>query len=143
MSDSQPTPLQSSYLLGGYPTGRPEPPPLQGAVVAVALLCLTVGTLYLGRAYQVRHSTLLLVGAALGLILYHARLGFTTAFRVFVVTGDGRGIRAQMLMLALASVLFAPILAFNPTLGGAVAPLSLSVLIGAMIFSVGMQLGGG
>lgn len=94
-------------------------------------------------AYGIRHGALLLIGAALGMVLYHARFGFTTAFRLFVATRDGQGIRAQMLMLALASMLFAPVLAFSDNISGAAAPASLSVFIGAFIFSIGMQLGGG
>jgi hypothetical protein len=112
-------------------------------VVGVAVLCLVVGVTHLTEHYGLRHGALFLVGSALGLVLYHARFGFTTAFRLFVATGDGRGIRAQMLMLTVTTMLFAPILALNDTAGGAVAPVSLSVLIGACMFSIGMQLGGG
>jgi uncharacterized protein len=47
----------------------------------------------------------------------------------------------------VATVLFPPILAsgeaFGHAVGGAVAPASLSVLVGAALFAVGMQLGGG
>jgi hypothetical protein len=116
---------------------------IQIFVVVAALLCLVAGTVGLTEAYGRRHSALFLIGATLGIALYHARFGFTTAFRSLVVTGDGRGLRAQMLMLALATLLFAPILAFSDTAGGAVAPVSLSVLAGAFLFSIGMQLGGG
>jgi uncharacterized membrane protein YedE/YeeE len=112
-------------------------------VVGVAVLCLVVGVTQLTEHYGLRHGALFLVGSSLGLVLYHARFGFTTAFRLFVATGDGRGIRAQMLMLTVTTMLFAPILALNDTAGGAVAPVSLSVLIGACMFSIGMQLGGG
>jgi uncharacterized membrane protein YedE/YeeE len=118
-------------------------PHRQPRVVAMALVCLAIGTAYLAGAYGWRHGALFMVGAALGIVLYHSRFGFTYAFRVFVSAGDGRGIRAQMLMLALATVLFAPILAWRNTAGGAIAPASLSVLVGACIFCIGMQLGGG
>jgi uncharacterized membrane protein YedE/YeeE len=115
----------------------------QPKIVAIALVCLGVGTAHLTGNYGWRHGTLLIVGAALGIVLYHARFGFTYAFRAFVSTGDSRGIRAQMLMLAVATVLFGPILVWNHTVAGALAPASFSVLIGAFIFSIGMQLGGG
>jgi hypothetical protein len=46
-------------------------------------------------------------------------------------------------MFALATLLFAPILALNDNIGGAVAPVSLAVLGGAFMFSIGMQIGGG
>lgn len=52
-----------------------------------------------------------------------------------------------MLMLAAASVIFAPILAagtgfFGVETSGYVAPLGLSVVFGAFLFGIGMQLGG-
>lgn len=115
----------------------------QGWVVCTALMLLLVGLGTLSQSYGIHHGVLFLVGAGFGLVLYHAGFGFTSAFRALIVHRDGKGIRAQMLMLALATVLFVPMLAFNPSVGGAVAPLSLSVLAGAWIFGIGMQLGGG
>lgn len=120
---------------------------LQPRVVGAALALLLAGALWLGTNYGLRHGALFLVGAGLGLVLYQAAFGFTTAFRVFVADGNGRGIRAQMLMFAVATVLFAPMLASGQVLGtpvgGGVAPASISVLIGAFVFAIGMQLGGG
>ena len=114
--------------------------PARRRVQAVGVAGLSVG-------YGVRHGALFLVGGGLGLVLYHAAFGFTTAFRAFALDGDGRGLRAQILMLAVATVLFAPMLAsgevFGQAVGGAVAPASLSVLVGAALFAIGMQLGGG
>jgi hypothetical protein len=118
-------------------------PRLQLWVVGSALLLLAIGAGRLLDDYGWRHAALFLVGAGLGIVLYQARFGFTSAFHALMVTGNGRGLRAQMLMLALATLLFAPILALDPASGGAVAPLSVSVLAGAFIFAVGMQLGGG
>jgi hypothetical protein len=118
-------------------------PRLQLWVVGSALLLLAIGAGRLLDDYGWRHAALFLVGAGLGIVLYHARFGFTSAFHALILTGNGQGLRAQMLMLALATLLFAPILALHPASGGAVAPLSLSVLAGAFIFAIGMQLGGG
>ncbi len=116
-------------------------------MVGAAVALLVGGALWLGAEYGLRHGALFLVGAGLGLVLYQAAFGFTTAFRVFVTEGNGRGIRAQMLMLAVATLLFAPMLAsgvaWGQPVGGGVAPASVSVLVGAFIFAVGMQLGGG
>jgi hypothetical protein len=119
----------------------------QPAVAASALALLAAGAIGLSVPFGVRHGALLLVGGALGFVLYQSAFGFTTAFRAFAAEGDGRGVHAQLVMLALATVLFAPILAsgevFGQTVGGAVAPASLSVLVGAALFAIGMQLGGG
>jgi uncharacterized membrane protein YedE/YeeE len=115
--------------------------------VAIAGTLLGGGAVALGAAYGLRHGALFLVGAGCGLALHHAAFGFTAAYRALMTTGDGRGLRAQLLMLAVATVLFAPVLATGRGLeveaGGALAPASLSVLVGAFIFAIGMQLGGG
>ena len=55
--------------------------------------------------------------------------------------------QAQLLLVGLTTLLFAPLLAsgsaFGQGLGGALAPFALQVAIGAFMFGVGMQLGGG
>jgi len=90
---------------------------------------------------------LFLVGVFAGVALYHAAFGFTGAWRVLATEGRGAGLRAQMLMLAVTVLVFTPLIAqgeFNGLpLRGSVAPLSIGVVIGAFIFGVGMQLGGG
>ena len=88
-----------------------------------------------------------MLGASLGLVLYHAAFGFAASWRHFLISGRGAGLRAQMLMLALASLVFLPVLAdgslFGRSVAGAVAPVGLSVLIGSFLFGLGMQFGGG
>jgi len=110
-----------------------------GSIAALALL--------LQSAVSWRQAALFLVGAGAGVVLYHAAFGFTTSWRVFLSDGRGAGLRAQMLMLALTCAVFFPLLAAGTFLGqpvrGSVAPAGLSVLAGAFLFGVGMQLGGG
>ncbi|HEV8143261.1 MAG TPA: YeeE/YedE family protein [Methylomirabilota bacterium] len=133
----------------GFPATVPTAyaPKMQGAVVGVAVALLAGGALALSVPYGWRHAALFLVGGALGLVLYHAAFGFTAAFRALVTAGDTRGLRAQMLMLAVATVLFAPMLSAESVFGnevvGAVAPAGLSVLLGACLFAIGMQVAGG
>ena len=123
------------------------PRPAQMGVMGAAVVLLLVGAGWLGAHYSRSHAALFLVGAGCGLVLYHSAFGFTTAFRVFATDGDGRGLRGQMLMLAVATLLFAPVLASGEALGramgGAVAPADASVVAGAFMFAIGMQLGGG
>jgi hypothetical protein len=120
---------------------------MQSHVVAAASTLLGGGVAVLAAEYGARHAALFLVGAGCGVTLFHAAFGFTAAYRSLVTMGDGRGLRAQLLMLAIATVLFAPVLATGRGLGveasGALAPASISVLVGAFIFAIGMQLGDG
>ncbi len=113
----------------------------------IAFLLLVVGALFLQSAVGGRQVLLLIVGAALGLTLYHAAFGFTSAWRVFINERRGAGLRAQMVMLAVAVVLFFPALGAGTLLGtpvtGLVAPAGVSVVFGAFIFGIGMQMGGG
>ncbi|MBD1874383.1 YeeE/YedE family protein [Nodosilinea sp. FACHB-131] len=89
-----------------------------------------------------RQSLLFLIGTLFGLTLYHASFGFASSYRRLMVQGDGQGVLAQVVMLALATVLFAPILIGG--LGrGSLAPVALQGAIGALVFGVGMQLGSG
>jgi hypothetical protein len=110
-------------------------------------MLLVGGALALQQGFAWRQATLYLLGALLGLVLYHAAFGFASSWQRFAADGRGAGLRAQMLMLALASLLFLPVLSagslFGRDVGGALAPVGLSVLVGAFTFGVGMQLGGG
>ena len=128
------------------PTRRSLSPPF-GSAGFVSLAVLLIGTLALGIFYGPAHGALFLVGGGLGIALYHASFGFTSAWREFILDGRGRGLRAQMVLLAVAVVLFFPALAagslFGQPVSGLVQPLSLSVIIGAFMFGLGMQLGGG
>ncbi|MCG6112378.1 MAG: YeeE/YedE family protein [Paracoccus sp.] len=112
-----------------------------------AVVALLVGTVGLALIFGPRQAALFLVGGALGISLYHAAFGFTSAWRVFITEGRGRGLRVQMLLLAMAVVLFFPALAsgtlFGNPVNGLIAPAGLGVIAGAFMFGIGMQLGGG
>lgn len=113
----------------------------------IALFLLLVGTLGAYQVVGLNQALLFLVGGALGMTLYHASFGFTSSWRVFIKERRGRGLRAQMIMLGLAVLLFFPALdageLFGNPVKGNVSPVSMSVMIGAFIFGIGMQLGGG
>ncbi len=113
----------------------------------IALLLVLAGALYLNQTVSWRQGALWIVGALLGVALYHASFGFTQAWRVFVSDRRGAGLRAQMFMLAIGVLLFFPFLAqgslFGQPVNGLVSPPGVSVLLGAFLFGIGMQLGGG
>ena len=113
----------------------------------IAFALLGGGMLWLQQEVSAQQALLLLVGALLGLTLYHAAFGFTTAWRNFILNRRGKGLRAQMIMLAVGVCLFFPALSigelFGQQVNGFVRPLGWSVVIGAFIFGIGMQLGNG
>ncbi len=110
-------------------------------------LTIAVGAWLLNTAVGWRMAALFGVGAVAGVVLYHAAFGFTSAWRVFIADGRGEGLRAQMLMLAITCAAFFPLLAageaFGTRLNGSVQPAGVPVIVGAFIFGLGMQLGGG
>jgi uncharacterized membrane protein YedE/YeeE len=118
----------------------------KGVVLVVSLL-IVVGAQVIGQVISPRQSLLFLIGGLLGATLYHASFGFTGGWRRMVVERRGRAMRAQMLMIGVTAIAFMPLLAmgnvFGQPLVGATAPVGVSVLVGAAIFGLGMQLGGG
>jgi uncharacterized membrane protein YedE/YeeE len=116
-------------------------------VVGLGTVAVAAGAIYLAEAFGWRQGALFLVGAGAGVVLYHAAFGFTSAWRAMIVYRRGAGLRAQLLMLAVTSAIFFPALAagsiFGEPVRGSVAPIGVSVVVGAFLFGVGMQLGGG
>jgi uncharacterized membrane protein YedE/YeeE len=108
---------------------------------------LAAGFVAIWWLVDLRQASLFLIGGGLGAALYFGSFGFTGAWRRMVVERRGRGIRAQMLMIGIAGVAMMPLLSAGSIgtqpLVGAIAPVGLSVLVGAAIFGFGMQLGGG
>src|ERR1700712_4366033 len=120
-----------SLTLSATPERKPAAP-------LIAFVLLLLGAVFLQNSVGSHQVLLLIVGAALGLTLYHAAFGFTSAWRVFISDRRGAGLRAQMVMLALAVVLFFPALGAGTLFGqpvvGLVAPAGVSVVFGAFIF---------
>jgi uncharacterized membrane protein YedE/YeeE len=115
--------------------------------VGAALLIIVLCGLYLMVATTWRLCALFLVGTGAGIVLYHAAFGFTSSWRAMIVDRRGAGLRAQMLMLGVSCAIFLPLLAHGHVFGqqvrGSVSPVGVSVIVGAFLFGVGMQLGGG
>ena len=117
----------------------------QSVVLMVSLAVLGV-TLFMQQSIAGLQYLTFLIGVGLGVTLMHAAFGFSGSWRVFIRERDGRGIRAQLLLLGLTSLLFFPILGqVFPSLqaSSALAPVGTSVIVGAFLFGIGMQLGGG
>ncbi len=94
-----------------------------------------------------RGAALLGLGVFFGVALYHAAFGFSLAYRLLLTQRDTTAVIAHIVMLAIAICLFAPVLASATVWGssvvGATAPVGWQVAIGACLFGIGMQLGGG
>ncbi|WP_257347227.1 YeeE/YedE family protein [Pseudalkalibacillus decolorationis] len=125
--------------------GLPSPQSLMitGGIITAMLLSLAAF-----NVAGIQQSLTLWIGLALGYTLFHARFGFTSAFRRLLSVGNGEALRAHMVMLAIACTLFAPILSmgiglFGTEPSGYVSPVGTSVIVGAFLFGIGMQLGGG
>lgn len=122
-------------------TTRYEPDVAIPALIGVAALALL-----LGHEVSGRQAILLLIGAGLGVSLFQAAFGFSGGWRRFLRERRSAPIRAQILLAALVSLLFFPLLGgavSGVSLHGAYAPVGISVLAGAFLFGIGMQLGGG
>ncbi len=113
----------------------------------VAGLALLLGFVLITLLVDLRQGGLFLIGGALGATLFHGSFGFTGGWRRMVVERRGRPMRAQMLMIGVAALAMIPLVAAGNVGGqamvGALAPVGLSVLLGAAMFGLGMQLGGG
>lgn len=113
----------------------------------IAAAMLLVGFAFITWQVDLRQGALFLIGGGLGVALYHGSFGFTGGWKCMVVEKRGRGMRAQMLTIGVAALAMIPLVAAGNIGGqamvGAMAPVGVSVLLGAAIFGLGMQLGGG
>lgn len=108
----------------------------------LVITSLVTALVVAAAAHGWRLGALAGVGVLFGASLFHASFGFASGYRRLLVQGDGRGVLAQLLLLVLLTLLFAPIL-LSGAAKGAVSPVSLQAAIGATLFGVGMQLGSG
>jgi uncharacterized membrane protein YedE/YeeE len=92
---------------------------------------------------SVRQAVLLLVGFGMGAALAGARFGFTTGWRQLIEQRDPRGVTGQMLLLALASFAAIPLMGQFSELHAALGPPSVSLLVGAFVFGLTMQIADG
>lgn len=124
------------------PISLKENAALVGCVLAILGLAFLI--LY---TQNTQLTALFLIGVCLGYVLYQASFGFTSSFRVLLADRRSAGVRAQMWMLGVACCLFFPALAvgtlFGQELSGFEAPIGVALLLGATVFGIGMQLGGG
>ena len=108
-----------------------------GILALALLLQALVGT---------RHALLFLIAVGLGVTLLHAAFGFSSVWRNFIRKRESVGLRAQLLLFMIATALFFPVIDHAvPGLqaSSALGPVGISVLVGAFLFGIGMELGSG
>jgi hypothetical protein len=128
------------------PAADPAPASQRGVAVVGGLAATTLlAVTYATQGWT--EAILLLLGLGLGLALFHSRFGFTSAWRQLIAVGQGKALRAHTLLLAGTAIVFAPFLAagVSPTgaaVEGNLSPVGVSLVVGAALFGIGMQIGG-
>jgi uncharacterized protein len=92
---------------------------------------------------QPASAALVILGFALGVAFLKTEFSFTAAWRRFLVQGEAGGLLAALLLIAVAATVIVPVAALVPGFGGAIAPIGPSLVIGAFVFGIGMQLANG
>ena len=88
-------------------------------------------------------AALLVLGFALGAVFLKAEFSFTASWRRLIVRGQADGFLGGLLLVAIAATVIVPVAALVPGFGGAIAPIGPSLIIGAFVFGLGMQLANG
>jgi uncharacterized protein len=139
--------LSSPHAQAAAGAAHPALPPVGTRAVLVAAFLLGCGAGFLAVQVSVDRAALFLIGAGLGFALLHGAFGFTAGWRNLVTRGDGRGLKAQLAVIAATTVCFVPLIAGllpgGRSYSGLIAPVTLTVIIGAFMFGVGMQLSNG
>jgi uncharacterized membrane protein YedE/YeeE len=108
-----------------------------------ALLATAVPVALVALDGQPASAALVILGFALGVAFLKSEFSFTAAWRRFLVNGEAGGMLGALLLIAVAAVIIVPVAALVPGFGGAIAPIGPSLIIGAFVFGIGMQLANG
>ncbi|HEY2758444.1 MAG TPA: YeeE/YedE thiosulfate transporter family protein [Pseudolabrys sp.] len=92
---------------------------------------------------QYASAALLVGGFALGIAFLKAEFSYTASWRRFLTRGEAGGLIGGLIVIAIAAVAVVPVAALKANYGGAIAPLGASLVIGAFVFGIGMQLANG
>ena len=85
----------------------------------------------------------LAIAMLLGWLFVRLDYGFTGGFRALLLDGDGKALAASCVIPAVAALVIIPVATLGMSHGRFVAPVGASLLIGAAIFGVGMQISNG
>ena len=120
---------------------------MQKNVLFSALIGLVALGLIAHAARGTPYAVSALIGGLAGFALYHAAFGFTAAWRRLQRERRGAGLRAQMLLIGLTCLITFPLMTYGGEIGvpasGNILPMTVASAVGALVFGIGMQLGGG
>lgn len=83
------------------------------------------------------------VALLLGAAFVRLDFGFAGGFRALLEAGDSRPVGASLVIPAIAALVIVPVSGLVPGYGRFVAPVGVQLLLGAMVFGVGMQVANG
>ena len=83
------------------------------------------------------------LGLLLGMAFMGFQYGFASGWRRFLETGDSSSLSLHFLLSAVCALMFIPVSAAGLGPSGSLAPVSVSLFIGAFMFGTGMQLANG
>jgi len=107
---------------------------LASASILIALVLLD---------HQPASAALIVGGFGLGVAFLKAEFSYTASWRRFLTRGEAGGLVGGLIVIAICACVVVPVAALSPNYGGAIAPLGPSLIIGAFVFAVGMQLANG
>src|SRR5690349_1807971 len=93
--------------------------------------------------HQPASAALILGGFGLGIAFLKAEFSFTASWRRFLTRGEAGGLLGGLIVIAIGAFAVVPVAALLPKYGGAIAPIGPSLVIGAFVFGIGMQLANG
>jgi len=124
--------------------------PDQGAVVRIdrlflglALASASILIALVLLDHQPASAALIVGGFGLGVAFLKAEFSYTASWRRFLTRGEAGGLLGGLIVIAICACAVVPVAALSPKYGGAIAPLGPSLIIGAFVFAVGMQLANG
>ena len=93
--------------------------------------------------HQPLSAMLIFGGFGLGIAFLKAEFSYTASWRRFLARGEAGGLLGGLIVIAICALAVVPVAALMPKFGGAIAPIGPSLVVGAFVFGIGMQLANG
>jgi uncharacterized protein len=93
--------------------------------------------------HQPLSAVLIIGGFGLGIAFLKAEFSYTASWRRFLTRGEAGGLIGGLIVIAICALAVVPVAALTPKFGGAIAPIGPSLILGAFVFGIGMQLANG